>query len=357
MKIYELDEIDEIDDNNFFEDNKDYNFKELLDSLNDTKSLIDQDPNKWNICKKYINDYEYIYSSSFSNKNICKKKPISRSYFKILEIIKYFDIKDYKKIDSIAEAPGGFIEFFNEKTCEINAISLISDDNSIPHWNHSIIRGNNIIINNGKDKTGNIYKLENILYYVKYSGQNKSDIVTGDGGFDYTMNFSNQELDSYPLIYSEILMGLLLLKKDGIFICKVFDILYLKTIKLLYILRKVFNKVYIVKPSMSRTTNSEKYMVCVGYKGYNKELINIMLHNFHSDLEIKVPKKFIENINMFNSFYISKQIEEIKRGVNMGKEEIKRYPSKNQIDIGVKWCIKYGLEINETFFNRSIYKR
>ena len=109
---------------------------------------------------------------------------------------------------------------------------------------------------------------------------------------------------------------------------------------------------------MSRTTNSEKYVVCIGYKGYDKELMNIMLHNFQSDLEIKVPKKFIENINMFNIYYISKQIEEIKRGVYMRKEDIKRYPSKKQIEIGKKWCIKYGLEINETFFNTGrFYKR
>ena len=351
-------EIENIYKEDFYEDKNDIIFKELLDNLNKTKSLIDKDPYKWNNCKKCINEYEYVYSSSYSNNNISKKKPISRSYFKILEIIKYFDITGFKKIDSIAEAPGGFIEFFNERDCEINAISLVSNDNSIPHWNHNIVKDNNIKIISGKDKTGDIYKLENILYYIKCSGKNTRDIVTGDGGFDYTMDFGNQELDSYPLIFSEVLMALLLLKTGGIFICKFFDILHIKTIKLLYILRISFDSLYIVKPSMSRTTNSEKYVICIGYKGYDKELINMMIHNFQKDIQIRIPKKFIENINTFNIYYISKQIKAIQKGVNMRKEDIKKYPSKKQIEIGKKWCIQYGLDISETFSkNRGFYKR
>ena len=357
MKKYEIDEINENDEDFFCEDNNDIVFEDLLHSLNITKSLIDKNPKKWNNCKKCINEYEYVYSSSFSNKNICKKKPVSRSYFKILEIIKSLEIKNYKKVDSIAEAPGGFLEFFNENTCDICAISLISGDNSIPHWNHNIIRGDNIKIISGKDNTGDIYKLENILYYVKCSGQNKSDIVTGDGGFDYTQNFSNQELDSYPLIFSEVLMALLLLKNEGIFICKIFDILHLKTIKILYILRKLFDKMYIVKPSMSRTTNSEKYVVCIGYKGYDKESVNMMIHNFQKDLQIKVPKLFIENLRIFNIHYVSKQIEEIKKGVSMMEDNMKKYPSTIQIEIGKNWCTKYGLDINETFFNSRRFNK
>lgn len=356
MKTYEINKVSE--ENDFFcEDNIDVVFERLLYNLNNTKSLIDQDPNKWNTCKKYINNYEYVYTSSFSNKNICKKKPVSRSYFKILEIIKWFGIEGYKKVDSIAEAPGGFIEFFKEKNCDINGISLISENNSIPHWNHNIIKGDNVKIINGKDNTGDIYKLENILYYVKCSGKNSRDIVTGDGGFDYTMNFSNQELDSYSLIYSEVLMGMLLLKEGGIFICKTFDMLHLKTIKILYILRKSFNKMYIVKPSMSRTTNSEKYVVCIGYNGYKREIINMMIHSFQKDLQIKIPKSFIENIKSFNVLYVTKQIEEINKGISIMRDKSRVYPSKTQMEMGKKWCLQYGLEINETLFNRRIYKR
>ena len=120
----------------------------------------------------------------------------------------------------------------------------------------------------------------------------------------------------------------------------------------MYILRKSFDKMFIVKPSMSRNTNSEKYIVCIGYKGYDKELINMMLRYFHQELEINVPLKFIKNIHAFNINYVKTQIEEIKRGVNIKVEDIKRFPSDRQIDIGVNWCKRFGLEINRAFFKR-----
>lgn len=348
MKIYELEQVD---GDIFYEEtvNSGVLFPKLLHDLNITKRLIDKDPYKWNYCKKCINDYEYIYTSSFSKKNICQKKPISRSYFKILEIIKSFNIKGGINVDCIAEAPGGFVEYFNEIGCSINAISLDSSDNSIPHWNRNIITNDNINIFSGADNTGDIYKLLNILHYIKCSGKNTRDIVTGDGGFDYTTDFSKQESDSYPLIYSEILMGLLLLKRGGIFICKIFDIMYLKTIRLLYLLRINFETMYIVKPSMSRNTNSEKYIVCVDYKGYNRAQVNMMLHSFHKELNIKVPKRFISNISDYNNLYVNTQISEIKRGINMKENNLKNYPTSEQISIGEKWCKTHNLILNRTF--------
>jgi len=348
MKVYE---IESVDDDDFFDfpDGEIIVFNKLLKVLNTTKRMIDDNPYKWNRCKKYINNYEYIYTSSFSKKNICLKKPISRSYFKILEILKRFKIDRISNVDCIAEAPGGFIEYFNELGCSINAISLISNDSSIPHWNNNILQNSNINILSGLDNTGDIYKLLNIFHYVKTSGKNKRDIVTGDGGFDYTTNFNQQELDSYSLIYSEILMGLLLLKEGGIFICKIFDIMYLKTIKLLYLLKISFNKMYIVKPSMSRDTNSEKYLVCIDYKGYNYKTTNLMIHNFQKDLNINVPKKFISIIRKYNEIYTEKQISEIKKGINMSDNKVIKYPTNTQIIIGEKWCKDHNLSLNHTF--------
>ena len=355
MKIFE---IKNINNNIFYEGTDEIVFKELLTLLNDTKQLIDEDPKKWSECKKCINEYEYVYTSSFSRKNICAKKPISRSYFKILEILKSFQIKDKKKIDCIAEAPGGFVEHFLELDCTINAISLLSKDNSIPHWNHSILKNRNVSILSGADNTGDIYALKNILNYVKKSGKNEREIVTGDGGIDYTPDFNRQELDSYPLIYSEVLMGLLLLKEDGIFICKIFDIMYLRTIKLLYLLNTKFNHMYITKPSMSRTSNSEKYVVCLGYRGYDSETVNLMVRNFQEELNMKVSESFVATIKEFNTLYIANQMNEIKRGVSMKNEDIRRYPSKEQVRVGIKWCKDHGLSINETIFNhRSLRKK
>ena len=56
--------------------------------LMEVKCLIDKiQPKEWEKSKKILNDYEYIYTSSRTNKNICGIIPVSRSYFKIYEIL------------------------------------------------------------------------------------------------------------------------------------------------------------------------------------------------------------------------------------------------------------------------------
>ena len=75
--------------------NKCINHK-LLNNLYSTKTFIDKiDINKWEKFKKLNNKYEYIYTSSNKNKNISNINPISRSYFKIHEIIKDFYINKF----------------------------------------------------------------------------------------------------------------------------------------------------------------------------------------------------------------------------------------------------------------------
>ena len=59
--------------------------KELME----IKCEIDKIPSKkWEKAKKKVNQYEYIYTSSRKNRNICNVTPVSRSYFKIYEILK-----------------------------------------------------------------------------------------------------------------------------------------------------------------------------------------------------------------------------------------------------------------------------
>ena len=47
------------------------------------------------------------------------------------------------------------------------------------------------------------------------------DIVTGDGGFDFSVNYDDQEYLALKLILSQIAYALTIQKKGGIFILKV----------------------------------------------------------------------------------------------------------------------------------------
>jgi 23S rRNA U2552 (ribose-2'-O)-methylase RlmE/FtsJ len=326
----------------------------FIKKLSEEKTKLDNYSKKWNKIKKMIHDYEYIYTSPNTKKNISSIIPISRSYYKLKEIISDYNMIDEKKdlnIFCMAEAPGGFIQCLLENKHNIDklyATTLYSTNKDIPDWATSIKKNKDIDFLWGVNKDGDLYNIKNILSYIKIIGKNKIDIITSDGGLDSSDDYNKQEINSLSLIYSEIFLSLNLQKKGGIFICKLFDIFLKETIKLFYILTISYEKVYIHKPKISRLSNSEKYIVCIGYKGNNTELLNSLFHSFETkDLDIKIDSNFEKELNKYNNLYTEIQIEQINKGIQlMDQNKIINYPTKIQKNNAIEWCNKYNIRIN-----------
>ena len=357
--------------------------------LCDIKEQIEKYQEQWDNSKKFTNPYEYIHTNIAGNKtNISKLRPLSRSFYKMIEIMtsngiltnprsgeyrqddagagggasarnKYpvTSVPDYKmgiNTFHLAEGPGGFIEaisylrgaeynkvrgsappppppspidgsaaasasavqilkrntdfhdeymkemehmklsrriFENSKQHTSNSTSssssidahahppiygndryygmtLVNDDPICPGWKKTrtfLDHNPNVIIETGEDKTGNLISLENFRYCAaKY--KNKMDIVTADGGFDFSVDFNNQENIATQLILSEVFYALALQKQGGTFILKIFDVFHKPTIDILYLLSYYYTNVTIMKPYTSRVANSEKYVICQGFK-------------------------------------------------------------------------------------------
>ena len=170
---------------------------------------------------------------------------------------------------------------------------------------------------------------------------------------DTSNDYNNQEKNSLELIYSEIFLALNLQKEGGVFICKVFDIFLKETIKLLYILSISYEKIYLHKPKFSRLSNSEKYIICIGYKGYNKEIINKLFHSFHDkNVNIQVCETFLKELTIYNKLYIDIQIEQIKKGIELiykfkNNKQLNINPTSLQINKAIEWCNKYNIQINK----------
>ena len=108
--------------------------------------------------------------------SIALYQPLSRSYFKLWELIYDFNLlesNDKLNILCLAEGPGGFIEaiinFRKKRKIKDNifGISLKSKDKDIPGWKKSqyfLSKNKNIVITYGKDNTGNLYNVENIYF-------------------------------------------------------------------------------------------------------------------------------------------------------------------------------------------------
>ena len=383
----------------------------LCKYINEIKEKIASREKEWDVYKKYTNPYEYIHSVIPNKKRaVAKYKPISRSYFKMIEIMTTFQLhlpvntqhinisrnvaasglkkaksaptlstttasRDYEseiakytgtigyedrcevtgedlirecssssdewqickydnklkksalqidipviglnsdkrcelldpklaELDSmrsfhLAEGPGGFIEAVCNKRSNANdryygmTILIDETDDNVPGWNKTssfLEKHPNIQIEVGADGTGNILHIENFDYCVsKYASS--MDLITADGGFDFSKDFNKQEISIMHLLWAQVCYAVCLQKCGGNFVLKIFDIFHSHTIDILYILAGFYSEVNVCKLQTSRIGNSEKYVVCKGFRfENNREFLSIIRESFVQIKDVGLEK-------------------------------------------------------------------
>ena len=353
--------------------------KRLSYYLEKVKRNIDKYIDLWDEYKKSTNPYEFIHTNLPHTKaSISKIKPISRSFFKIIEITQIFHIFEIFKNKNIntyhlAEGPGGFIEGFifmrKNNDDKYFGMTLIDKTNSkVPGWRKTesfLLRHPNVIIETGADKTGNLYRAENLLFCMQ-KHQNSMDVITADGGFDFSTAFEKQENLALRLIFSQIAFAITMQKKNGHFILKVFDIFHRSTVELIYILSCCYEKVYIIKPHTSRSANSEKYIVCKYFKYTNSRLLSQKFHsifkvleqvesyNIISWLNIEMQRYYVNQLTEFNAIYGQQQIENIVK-TQLLIEQSRYENTNNNIQKCIQWCSKYNIPHNKGHTAKNIF--
>lgn len=315
-----------------------------------SKAQLDHYHGAWRIAKRMVHPYEYVYSSPCKSKNICDYLPISRSYFKMKEIYQLFLTKySIQRSFCLAEAPGGFVEALLETSVPIiYGSSLISSDKDVPDWSHKLHDNERFHEILGSFQNGDLLSFDNVISIIYQMKRDSCDLITGDGGFDTSDDYNSQEVRSYPLIYSEIYIALHLQKLGGCFVCKLFDTFDKKTLSLLYLLSKSYRNVSLYKPSMSRISNSEKYVICEDFRGAPIDDLNLLTHHFQThDLEIPLPPSFLRSMLEPVESFSNHQIKSIQKGISyIKKNQLSRKPSSSQIIQGKKWCLDYDTPLN-----------
>ena len=252
---------------------------------------------EWELRKKITNPYEAIFSGSEDSSfpSLAKVHPLSRSYFKMIEMLHvckfWSSISPTKPFVSahICEGPGGFLQNIVEQAKILKlpikglyAMTLKPTKSHIPGWRRSIgfLRKHpQIQLEYGADDTGNILLPANQKAFcdrVKGSNasgaaagpsQGQAQIFTADGGFDFSVDYSKQEESAFPLLLASFTIGLKCLAKGGTMIIKLFDI-YSDVTQDLFLGSAVFFKSFtLYKPATSRPCNSERYFIAQGFAG------------------------------------------------------------------------------------------
>ena len=328
----------------------------------------------WAHAKRKINEYENIFSSAKKPVKICKKKSLSRAYFKLWEILYDFHpqiFSKYRKLNTahIAEGPGGFIEClidyknqFDINIKQMFGVTLLvqsGTDNRVPFWKlgKDLCMSNNVFLNRRNDNIGDLYDMRCINNFVKRVGYNSCELVTADGGFDFSTDFNSQEQTFQRLFLSELYTAAQIQRPGGAFIIKVFDMFTIETSCLVSILDELYDQIYIIKPFTSRPANSEKYLVCLNYLTNNKNLT--LLNDCKNEILYKngIMKslgKYLRNnvasrLCVYNTYYASRQMyyldKTLKEAANSKAIDVNMFDSFEKAKKKcVDWCDHYELD-------------
>lgn len=322
---------------------------------------------------------------------------LNRAFLKMWEILVEFDlIPETENFVSshLAEGPGSFIQatiLYREMMAKLGKIKSASKDNYYgvtlhsdhehllmhqdfikyfakePHNRLHIMETKSIselkdLYGGGKSlatapiTNGDLTKLNTIRQFaggkVSIGGKGSkdvesfakpSDLITSDGGFDWKRE-NLQEQEAYKLIFSEILTALKLQKDGGNFVIKIFETYTKITIKLIQMLRQFYSQVYISKPYTSRISNSEKYIICKGFK--KSTISSKIISKLEEQLETINKNSQYQILDMFTNIKLSDNVYNAYKQINLDLQ-VKQY-------IGINNIIKFlnldnynGVEFNQ----------
>jgi 23S rRNA U2552 (ribose-2'-O)-methylase RlmE/FtsJ len=244
------------------------------------------DRNKtWELAKKMANKYELVYTHNDERlpPSISLLTPLSRSFFKMVEILHVMGFLNNPatstKIISahIAEGPGGFIQaLYNlteagkKRMAGSIAMTLKPTNHHVPGWKKSfsfLQRYKQVQIHYGADGTGDVYKAENQASYIAEVGKfGGAHIFTADGGFDFSNDYTLQEMQIFRLLLSSTTTGLRVLRPGGYFVLKLFECTAPHTKLFVLLLSRCFKTWTLYKPAMTRPCNSERYFLGMGLR-------------------------------------------------------------------------------------------
>ena len=288
----------------------------------------------------------------------------------------------------LAEGPGGFIEAICYLRANANDVyygmTLIDDtpNSACPGWKKSRLfleKNPSVKLEYGKDGTGNLLSIDNYLHCCeKY--RNSMDLITADGGFDFSSDFNHQEVLAQTLVVSEVLYALSLQKMGGSFVIKIFDTFTRVTVDIIHLLALFYTDVIIIKPNTSRVANSEKYIVCKGFKlPSNMDQVIETFSTFFKKLQsasaatttattvsvgaiLKSPElhklHIVHRIEEVNAILGQQQIENIinTMGLVHGKssDRIDAY-KKSHIQKCIEWCERYNIPYNKQSMSTNTF--
>ena len=221
---------------------------------------------------EYEDDLEKLLKKKLKLENF-----YSRDFFKIWEILSYFDILSDGSMKTLCLSEnGGFISginYFREYYFSSKSDKLSYEfKGKKEEFKLKDTKFNKL----DKNKPLEIFETSNSLLTVtdinKFIKDNKIlniDLITCNGS-------DKEEIYLYKYLLSNILLVLKVQSKNGNFILRLNDIYTNFTLKMINILHDCYKEVYICKPLFSRDYTNEKYLICKNLNISDKDKNNLI---------------------------------------------------------------------------------
>jgi hypothetical protein len=304
-----------------------------------------------NLIGKVVNTYEFIFSNVPGySLSVSKVKPDSNIFFELLELFQVCNINEnFKKKQMInlhvSPNANSSIYFLNILREDSNDINL--NENIITLYERFIKNPNNISI---------------IKYDFLFFECNKNDYL----------NINNYSNFMVFILYIIIAYQ----NNDGISIIKIDNLIYKPIIDILYLLTNIFEKVMIIKPSVSNIISGERFIVCKKYINNNflsknnfEEILYKILFNINnyseknlsieSIIDNEIPYLFMNKIEESNVVIAQQQLEALDQIINIVKNKNKddkiEILKRNHIQKCIQWCDKYKIPHNKFIEKLNIF--
>jgi len=325
----------------------------LIFYLNDIyKQLIKIDNNEYNIIQyinEIVNPYEFIHTNVPGTQlSVSKVKPESNIFFELMEIFNLFNINEFIGIKY-----------------KINIAHLTRNNNSTVY-----------LLNMLREENDDNIFCEDFDYNSLFNKfiLNKLDYKLDLFIFEFN---SNDYIDINKYIKNMLLVLIIIIKyqsSQGTCIIKIDNIFYKQITDILFIFSALYEKVLIVKPTISNITKGDRYIICKSFNSNYLEEINILNQiedkiiniiltkeesNIHSIINNDISYYFLNKLEESNAVIGQQQLEAYDQIINIFKnknrEDKLELLKRNHIQKCILWCEKNQLPHNKFIEQINIF--
>jgi hypothetical protein len=291
---------------------------------------------------RIVNPFEFIHTNvPGSCLSVSKVKPSSNIFFELMEVFQVCNITDIlslKKQINIAHLTSN-----NSSTIDLLNMLREDNDDSIIDLEFDYQKIYDTFIDQPL-----LMKVDLFIFEFKE--------------IDYTdtkQYIKNMILVLYIIVSNQSNSGTSIIKIDNIFYKSIVDILF--------IFSAIFEKVFLIKPSISKITKGERFIICknmnIDAVSHTKLLQQLNTHlkmtlidksldnNIHSIIDNDIPYYFSNKIEESNVVIGQQQLEAYDQIINIfknkNKDEKIETLKRNHIQKCIQWCEKNQIPHNK----------